>query len=438
MKNALSIVCFFVGLQITEQSLAQTHDEIETYLFDLPGVQFESITPPSPFQSSWTLYINQPIDHQNPELGSFRQRVYLSHFQENRPVVFVTEGYNRSRNYTSELAASIGANQVVVEHRFYGESIPDSLDYQYLNVRQACADLHRIKNVLKGLYNVPWVSSGISKGGQTTLYYRFLYPEDVVASVPYVAPINLALEDDRIYDFLSDVGTSSCRKKILAIQRRILSDYDDSLIRLKWHAKGEGLEFGYLSLEEAFEYAVLEYPFSFWQWGAECDDIPAATDGLDMILDHFLEVSGLAFFSNAGMTNYASHYYQCALEFGYYGYETRDVSDLLRALPVTPNPSAIFPPKDVDVVYDGGDLAFQVYDWLQAEGDQILYINGALDTWSATALPVSKGRDALFFFLEDLSHGTARIKNMDESQKDEVKLALERWMGMEVIGTLSN
>jgi hypothetical protein len=157
-----------------------------------------------------------------------------------------------------------------------------------------------------------------------------------------------------------------------------------------------------------------------------------------MILDHFLEVSGLAFFSNAGMTNYASHYYQCALEFGYYGYETKEVSDLLRALPVTPNPSAIFPPKDVEVVYDGGELASQVYEWLQAEGDQILYINGALDTWSATALPVSKGRDALFFFLEDRSHGTARIKNMDESQREEVKLALERWMGMEVTGTLSN
>ena len=418
------------------QNFAQSNEEIETYLFNLPGVEFESIATTEPFRSSWTLYVNQPIDHDHPERGTFRQKVFLSHLQANRPVVLVTEGYNRNFNYTSELAASIGANQLIVEHRFYGESMPDSVDYQYLNVRQACADLHRVKKLLSGLYDAPWVSSGISKGGQTTLYYRFLYPDDVVASVPYVAPINLELEDERIYDFLGSVGTGKCRKDILAIQRRILNEYDASLMRLKWHAKGEGLEFGYLTLEEAFEYSVLEYPFSFWQWGAECDNIPDATASLEVILDHFLEVSGLAFFSNAGMASYASHYYQCALEFGYYSYETKDVSDLLRALPLAPNPSAIFTPNHMEVVYDGGELAREVYDWVQNKGDQIIHINGALDTWSATAVPEAFGRDALFFFLEGESHGTARIAGMDDSQKEEVKETLERWLGMEVTGTL--
>ena len=431
---ALLVACVFLPV---EQVFAQTIDEIETYLFDLQDVQFESIAAPSLFDASWTLWVHQPLDHENPELGSFRQKVYVSHFEADRPVVFVTEGYNRGRNYTSELAAAIGANQVVVEHRFYGASIPDSLDYRYLNVRQAAADLHRIKDMLSDLYGTPWVASGISKGGQTALYYRYLYPDDVAASVPYVAPINLALEDERIYDFLSSVGTRSCRDQILAIQRRILNDYDASLLRLKWHAKGEGLEFGYLSIEEAFEYAVLEYPFSFWQWGANCDDIPDPSEELDVILDHFLEVSGLAFFSNSSMADYASHYYQCALEFGYYSYETKSLEDLLKALPRTSNPSAIFTPNEVVVAYDGGLLARQVYDWLEQAGERILYINGAMDTWSATAMPPNKKRDALYFFMEGQSHGTARIENMNAEQKKQVKRALERWMGMPVTGTLA-
>ncbi len=437
MKYASIVVCLFVGLFLSRPSWAQTSDEVEKYLFDLPGVQFEAIPAPKMFESAWELMVQQPLDHEHPEKGSFRQKVYVSHFESDRPLVLITEGYNRGRNYTSELASAIGANQVVVEHRFYGASMPDSMDYVHLNIRQAAADLHHIKEMLSGLYDAPWVASGISKGGQTTLYYRYLYPDDVAVSAPYVAPINLALEDERIYGFLRSVGSKSCRKDILSIQRRILEDYEESLLRLKWHAKGEGLEFGYLSLEEAFEYAVLEYPFSFWQWGADCTEIPKATDDLEVVLDHFLEVSGLAFFSNMSMTDYASHYYQCAREFGYYSYETEAVKDLLRALPATPNPSAIFTPDHEEVSYDGGELAGEVHAWLEASGDRIVYINGALDTWSATAMPPNKNRDALYFFMEDESHGTARIENMDSEQKQRIKEALERWMDMPVTGTLS-
>lgn len=414
-------------------------EAVEGFLYDLPDVRFEA----SDFQwdnvkGAWNLKVRQPLDHDHPEKGSFYQRVYLSHRSADLPVVMVTEGYSRGFNYPSELAEAMGANQIIVEHRYYGESVPDSMDYDYLNIRQAAHDLHRIRTMLTGLYSGPWVASGISKGGQTTLYYRYFFPEDVAVSVPYVAPINLSLEDERIYAFLKDVGTAKCRKQIEAIQQRILEDYDASLLRLKWHAKGAEYRFGYLTVDEAFEYAVLEYPFSFWQWGADCDEIPAAEESLEVILDHFLEVSGMGFFSDEGMTDYASHYYQCAVEFGYYGYEVEPFAEKLRALGQAGNPSAIFTPDHMDVQYDGGQLAQAVYDWLESEGDEIIYINGALDTWSATAMPVNKKRDALYYFLEDQSHGTARIRNMSESQKREVRSTLERWLNLELTGTLAD
>ncbi len=428
----------FLLLSHVAMGQALNAEEVEEALFDMPDVRFEkSDIEYSNLEGSWNLMIRQPLDHQHPEKGSFYQRVYLSHRDASLPVVMVTEGYDRGRNYQSELTKAMGANQIVVEHRFYGESVPDSMDYEYLNIRQATGDLHRIREMFGALYQAPWVATGISKGGQTTLYYRYFFPKDVAASVPYVAPINLSLEDARIYEFLDDVGNAKCRRRIEAIQQRILDDYDASLLRLKWHAKGAGFRFDYLSVEEAFEYAILEYPFSFWQWGADCDEIPDADAPLDSILDHFLDVSGLGFFSDDGMLDYASHYYQCAAEFGYYGYKVEPFKEKLRALGTTGNPSAIFAPNHMSVEYDGGELAKAVYDWIDSEGNKIIYINGALDTWSATAMPPNDDLDALYFFLEDQSHGTARILYMSDSQKKDTRDALERWLGLELSGFLA-
>lgn len=421
-----------LGLLVTTQLVAQEGpSSCASFLFDLPEVRFEPLEAPAGFHAAWEVRMQQPLDHAQPEAGSFWQRMYISLVDPTLPTVLITEGYDRSRNYGSEIAEFIGANQVIVEHRYYGESVPDSMDYAYLNIEQAAADLHRIRTVLGQYFAGPWVASGISKGGQTTIFYRYHYPDDVAASIPYVAPVNLALEDERIYAFLDRVGSKRCRQAIEAIQLRILTDYDESLLRLKWHAKGERLRFSYLTLEEAFEYAVLEYPFSFWQWGADCAEIPDASGDLEAVLDHFLDVSGLAFFSDAGMEDYASHYYQCALEFGYYGYETEAFEGLLRALPMAPHPSAIFSPDHMEVPYDGGLLARQVFDWIQQHGDQFIYINGALDTWSATAMPENPERDALYFFLEGESHGTARIRNMSDAQQSEVKAALDRWLNVQ-------
>ena len=428
------LVCLCFNLAPAQ---AQSPANCEDFLFDLSDVRFYEITAPAGYEAAWEVHIRQPLNHQNPDDGSFWQRLFVSHVDPDRPTVLVTEGYDRGRNYPSELAMAIEANQVIVEHRYYGQSVPDSMDYSYLNIEQAAGDLHRIRTVLGGYFQGPWLASGISKGGQTTIFYRYFYPDDVAASVPYVAPLNLSLEDGRIYNFLGQVGSRSCRNRIEAIQNRILRDYDESLLRLRWHAKGEGLRFNYLSVEEAFEYAVLEYPFSFWQWGADCDEIPKADANLDIILDHFLDVSGLGFFSDSGMEDYASHYYQCAVEYGYYGYESAPFEDLLRALPTDSNPSAIFTPNHMEVPYDGGTLAKSVYDWIQANGDEFIYINGALDTWSATAMPENADRDALYFFLEGESHGTARLRNMTTEQRSEVKAALERWLEVPVTGDLS-
>ena len=438
---ALSFVFLVPAFGQLSHTFAQSARDLENYLFDLPGVRFDELNVLPGFEGCWRLEVTQPLDHNNPSAGTFQQRVYLAQTDVNRPTVMITEGYSRAFQYPAEITEAIGANQLIVEHRFYGMSLPDSMDYSYLSIEQAAADLHRIRTLLQDWFVGPWLASGVSKGGQTTIFYRYFYPEDVAVSVPYVAPINLSLEDPRIYAFLNTHGSAECRAGILKVQERLLADREASLLRLKWYTKAEGSEFReYLNFEEAFEYAVLEYPFSFWQWGASCDELPAADAPLDDILDHFLEVSGLDFFSDESMDSYASHYYQCAREYGYYGYEIGAFGDQIVALAGPQNPSAIFSPKGVEVAYDGGVLANQVWEWAATSADQFVVINGADDTWSATGLTAEHlaGCDALVYLMEGQHHGSARLKNLSDREKKELTKALERWLGMPVTGWLAD
>ncbi len=407
-----------------------TAQSLEQQLYDLPDLRFKKIETPEGFEAAYELRIRQPIDHRDPSKGFFYQRAFLSHRSFDRPMVIVTEGYNRSYNRIYEPTELLQANQLDVEHRYFGVSLPDTLDYTYLTLEQATADLHRIRELFGQIYSGKWVSTGISKGGQTTLFYRYFYPEDVVVSIPYVAPLNLAYEDTRIYDFLDTIGSEACRKKIFDLQVRLLKHRDQALPLLRWYALGANLHFTYLTLEEAFEYAVLEYPFSFWQWGFDCADIPAAAS-VEADLKHLMDVVGIAFYSDRQIEAYASHYYQAATQMGYYGYRTAPFAPWLKALPLRPHPHAAFVPGKRKVAFDG-TLVRQVYDWLATSGHRFVYLYGALDTWSATRVPQSDEVDSLWFIMEGKDHRTCRIRNMTASERRRLVEALERWLDMEI------
>ncbi len=426
MKNI-----FLVFLIATSANLGAQNPNIQELLFTLPDVIFEKISTPLGYEAAYELKIKQPIDHEHPEKGYFYQRAYLSHKGFERPTVMVTQGYSSSRNRVGEVAELLSANQLDIEHRYFGESLPDSIDYAYLTLEQATADLHHINEVFKQIYTKQWISTGISKGGQTTIFYRYFYPEDVDVSIPYVAPLNLSLEDERIYNFLDTVGSDACREKILAVQKRLLTERETVFPLLRWYTYGAQLRFNYLTFEEAFEYAVLEYSFSFWQWGSDCEKIPSADAPIEEILYHFVTVSGLDFFADASMKAYASHYYQAGAQMGYYGYNIKPFKDLLKALPTTKNPSAVFMPNKMVVPFDN-EIPKKALSWVKNKGDRMVYINGNSDTWSATAIRPSKNVDALFFFLTGEDHAGARIKNMSQAEREELITALERWLKLEI------
>ncbi len=425
--QSMKLAITFITLFIIQFSNAQS---IKEELYQLPDVIFKKIKHPDSFESAYELKIKQPIDHTDPSKGHFYQRVFLSHRGFEHPMVMVTNGYSKSRNSITEVAQLVNANQLSIEHRYFGKSVPDSLDYAYLNLEQATADLHRINTLFKSIYKNKWLSTGISKGGQTTIFYRYFYPEDVDVSIPYVAPLNYGgLEDKRIYTFLDTVGSQECRDKIKAVQVKLLKERERVLPLLKWFSYGAQLNFNYLNFEQAFEYQVLEYPFAFWQWGGICEDIPDTTEDIENILYHLVGISGLDFFADKSMDQFASHYYQAGSQMGYYGYDLGDLKPLIKALPTDQNPSAVFMPHKMQADFNN-EVVLKTKDWLEKHGHRFIYINGNSDTWSATAVRPSNGVDALWFFLAGKDHAQARIKNMSEEERQLMVDKLEEWLGI--------
>jgi hypothetical protein len=332
----------------------------------------------------------------------------------------------------NEVVQMLGANEINIEYRFFGESKPADIPWEYLTYDQVTADLHRINGFFRQLYSGKWVSTGISRGGQTAIIYRYYYPHDVDLSVPYVAPIIHGIEDKRIYDFLDTMGTEDCRNRILAFQVYLLKHEKEILEKLTWYSKGKGLTYNYLgSLGKAFEYTVLEYPFSFWQISeCSCDQIPYGQP-VDEYVNHLVEVVDPESFADKSMHDLEVHYYQSVTEGGYYGYDARRLQQYLKYMDV-PNPSGSFPPKLTTYPPFDGTLMNKIRAWLEEHGDHFIYIYGGRDTWSACRVNVTPEVQSTLFMVPGANHFKARVKYMPEAMQREFADSFKRMADLEV------
>ncbi len=382
------------------------------------------------FMERYLLEVEQPLDHGYPDGKTFTQRVFLSHKGMNEPVVFITEGYaaNYAQNshYLHELTSYLNTNQVCVEHRYFGESIPDPLDWSKLTVYNSATDHHRIVKILKNIYGGKWLSTGISKGGQTSMFFRYFYPEDVDVSVPYVAPLNFSVEDKRVYRFLDNVGDSVCRSRVLNFQLELLRNKDIYLPAFEKLATKKKLKYR-MGEEKGFELSVFEYSFSFWQWGAvDCSKIPTNGTPGEMI-KHLDRVASIDWVSDKGIAGYQAFFYQALAEIGFYGY---DIAPFKEYVSFTENPTFKFTaPEGLNVEYN--PVVMQEVDFfIRHNAENMLFIYGENDPWSSTAVDLTYSNNCLKIVKPGGSHIT-RIRNLPDEQKDFVLVTLRKWLELE-------
>lgn len=393
----------------------------------LPGVTAAAIDPLPGYAQAFQVDIVQPVDHDQAGRGEFRQRLYLSYRADEAPTVFFTTGYGAAGNRESEPAALLQANQVLLVHRYFPDAVPSASDWSFLTTRQAAADQHAVREKLRDIFPGQWVSTGGSKGGMTALFYRYYYPQDVAATVAYVAPIMERPDDPRFVPFLRQAGTAACRKQISSLQLELLERRQTLLPLVHEHALQKGYSFTVFSEAQAFEYAVLEYPFAFWQYGSgDCAPIPALEAPDRELFDHLVAVSPLSYYADADYAYYRPLFYQAYTEIGYCPYMFDHLAGLLQAVPA-PDYRA-FAPRDVPMTFRPEAMA-AIAPWLRSQGERIIYIYGGNDPWTAAALQPDPGLDALCLVQPGANHGV-KIRNLD--RRGEVISALERWLAIDI------
>jgi hypothetical protein len=400
-------------------------------LSTLPAEEVVKIEADSMFSEAYELSIIQPVDHNNPDGPKFNQQVFLDYVGPDAPVVVVTEGYG-ARNYKSELAGLLKCNQIIIEHRYFEESTPDSINWKYLTTWQAATDQHVIIELFKPVFRGKWLTTGISKGGQTVMYHSFYYPEDVDVRVPYVGPLNFGPEDSRMADFLAKDGTPECRQRIFDFQKLVLEKENVLIPMLKKLAADRNWTFTRVgSPEIAFEMGVMEYEFAFWQWGGiPCDSIPL--DGTDSrLFNHLSGVADFRYFADQGLAYFEPFFYQAMTEIGYYGYQFEKFKGLLKFAGENGKPEFLFSaPQGTEMVYNYA-FAKDVDTYIKTKAKHFIFIYGEYDPWSASAVDLAGNPDCIKVVREKGSHGS-RIGNLSPEQRELVYSKLEEWLGVKI------
>lgn len=402
-----------------------------TRLKEIPGVEVVGETRHgSQFQEAYEIRFTQPYDHKNPDGAKFTHRMFIGHVSFDAPMVMSTSGYTAGGLGFAEPAALLKANLMRIEHRYFGESVPDPLVWKHLTTWNAASDLHEIYEAFKPLYPNKWVSTGHSKDGQTAMMYKAYYPDDIDVAIPYVAPLNKSKTDPRIYEFLDNVGTAEERQKVFDYQIAMFERKDEMMPMVKVWAEKANWDF-FMGIDRAYDLAVLEFPFAMWQYGRPKPmDLPGADATPEELMKPLQATNALFYFSIPGTEGFLAHYYQAMNEMGYYGYKIEpykkyldDTTDITWDFTLTP--------YGLDTTFSANTLPF-LHDFVHNHGDQILYIYGELDTWTATGVTEIKGdADALVMILKGGYHGS-RITAFPEDEQEKIYTTLTRWLGFEV------
>ena len=430
-----SILSLLTALLFLTSGFTQTTTEklsLKQRLEAIPEIdEVNSLEATDHFTEVFEIWFLQKIDPNDSESATFRQRVILGHAGYELPVITELEGYQIWSTEAGELTTMFKGNQLTVEHRFFADSRPEGdIPWKQLTIENAAYDQHVIiQSIKSSIYpDAKFISTGISKGGQTTMIHRSFYPDDVDASVCYVAPLNFEREDPRIYEFLANVGTAKQRKQVRDFQILCLKNKDALVALLGDVAKTQGWKWPF-STEKAIEYYILEYSFAFWQWGSiSFDDIPGKASSEREILSHLLAVSGLSFFESTGVEELRPYFWAALTQEGIYGYQHEAFENYLSQQSSYTFDFAF--PEGIQLDFDPEPMR-KLNEFIQTEATEMIFIYGALDTWSATGVELSdeaKARGLKKYVSEDGHHDT-RISSFPAETQEEIKATLENWIG---------
>lgn len=372
----------------------------------------------------------QPVDHEDPDGPTFRQRLTLLHRDEANPMVLYTSGYYvGDQPFRSEPTAIVDGNQLSLEHRFFEPSRPGRPDWsRQLTIRQAAADQHRVITAFRELYQGSWLTTGASKGGMTATYHRRFHPDDVDGTIAYVAPNDVDNDRDSYNRFLARVGTERCRDAITAVQRRILGP-DRAWFRKQVFGGTRILG----SRDRAMEVAVVDLFFTFWQYTGPrgCSSVPRPGASRAEVLSWTYDVLPLDGYSDDDLRAYLPYNYQAATQLGWPEPRERPLRGVLR------HPGAFAAPEFLTdalrpVRFDDGAMR-DIDRWVRTESTEMLFVYGGVDPWGAERFDCGSDRpgqrQCLVRTARGGTHGT-QVSDLPRAQRERAVALVQAWAGV--------
>ena len=402
---------------------------VKTFLATVPGLTFEETSTQYAGYRAFALQYEQPIDHDNPAAGTFKQSAVLHHRVKDAPMILYTSGYSLfALDYLSELGVGLEANHVSTEQRWFGTSAPAAgitpESWQYVNIAQAAKDHHRLVTALKPFYAAPWLSTGHSKGGMTSIFHRRFFPDDVAATVAYVAPISFADPDPRYVPFLDRIGEESCRTTIRGVQKRALERFDQLLPMAVADAAGQTFERAG-GQASAFEKSIVMLEWIFWQnYPVEyCALYFPAVPEDDASLYNLVASFVGSGYPDSALDDSMAYYYQAETQLGKQAFSTTHLAGLLKheATPFDWSPAGTNPVHDPEPMQD-------IQDWVKTQADGILFLYGEYDPWSGGAYDIATNPKLVKVVAPKQPHA-AMIDNLTPTDRDLVLRTIESWIG---------
>ena len=186
------------------------------------------------YLSQYSMFIEQPVNHNQPDADKFKQKVSIMFRGFDRPTILVTEGYLWEQFRDAEdIGINLKANMVHVEHRNFGESFnQDRGKWEFETSAQASADLHAVYLALKPIFKGKWMSTGTSKSGETSIDYAYYYPGDMDLAAAFCSPFNLSLDDKRYGEYLfNKLSTKELRDIMKEGVRSALKDGEEGVYK---------------------------------------------------------------------------------------------------------------------------------------------------------------------------------------------------------------
>jgi hypothetical protein len=395
----------------------------------LPGVTVTEMDTETEGYTFFILQFTQPVDHDDPDGATFQQQVSLLHRDEAGPMIVQTSGYwDYYRDSPVELTRMLLANQISIEHRFFGDSRPEPADWTKCTIDQMAADQHAIITALRTVYDGAFVTTGGSKGGMTAIYHRRFYPDDVDGTVPYVAPISFGAPDERYLPFLEQIGPAACRNQVRAVATDLLANRRAMLVtEATAEAEDRGLAYTRIPIPLAVESSVVSLEWAFWQYRGvnACDDVPMTTASDGAMWNFLDDTSPVSDSTDASVAAFEAYYYQAYHQLGFPASSTAyldpyvqyDDDDYLAALP-TALPA-----------YDGGAAMNDIDNWVRTEGERLAFVYGEYDPWTGGAFTLGDAQDSLVVVEGEGSHG-ARIGRLAGSDQVAILDKIQAWTGV--------